>query len=151
MGNPVDGSGHVTQAALCGFAAGRLRCDELSAVAEHTARCEQCALALAEAIEARQVAAAPAGFDEEVMNRVSSPKRKKAELARFSVRVALAACITLLFIFSGALGMLGGLQEPLAKIKAPDFSAVDNINMRLQCFSEQILNMEVFLNVQETK
>ncbi len=152
MGNPIDLNGHMTQKALYDFANGRLEHDELTTAAEHVARCERCALALAEAIEARPVATAvPDGFDEETLKRISSPKGKRTELTHFSIRVALAASIALFFIFSSAWGALGGLQKPLSNIKAPDFSAVENINMRLQNFSQQILDMEVFQNAQETK
>lgn len=152
MRNPVDLNAHVTQAALDDLVNGLLAHDELATAAQHIARCEPCALALAEAIEARPAAiAVPDGFDEEVLKRISSPKGKRTELTCFSLRVALAAGIALFFVFSSAWGTLGGLQEPLSNIKAPDFSAVERINMRLQDFSQQILDMEVFQYAQETK
>ncbi len=150
MGNPVDLSGHMTKSALDEFANGTLEHDELTAAAEHIGQCEQCALALAKAIEAKP-AAPPDGFDEEVLKRISNSKGKRAELTHFSIRVALAASIALFFIFSSAWGALSRLQGPLSNIKAPDFSAVESINRQLQNFSQQILNMEVFQNAQETK
>lgn len=145
MGNPIDSNGHVTQTALTNFSNGLLEHDELIAAAKHITQCEQCALGLAQAVEARSSETViPEGFDEEVLKRISSSKRKKTELTHFSIRVALAACIALFFIFSSAWGTLGRLQEPLSNIKAPNFSAVESINMQLQNFSEQLLNMEVF-------
>lgn len=143
MNNPVDYTAHITQTALTHFLQGHLNHEELTAAAEHIAQCEQCARALANAIEAGS-AAAPIGFDEEVIKRVSSSKRERRELTRFAIRVALAACVALFFIFSSAWGAFARLQGPLSNIKAPDFTVVESINHRLQNFSLQILKMEVF-------
>lgn len=151
MENPVDQSDHITQTALLDFAAGRLKHDKLMAAAEHIAGCKQCAAGLAEAAEAKRAAVVPAGFDEQVLSRISRARKKKTELLYFSFRVALAACVALFFIFSSALDTLAGPRDSFVKINAPDFSAVESINTHLQHFSQQILNMEVFQHAQETK
>lgn len=151
MKNLIDASGHATQTALHDFAAGLLNPEELDEVAEHIADCESCALALAEAAEAEQPVLVPAGFEEEVLNRISRSGGNRAELFRFSFRVALAACITLFFVFSSAMNMLAGSRNPLAKIKAPGFSAVETINTHLRDFSQQILEMEAFKDAQKAK
>ena len=149
--NPIDQDGHVTQAALRDFAAGSLKREERMAVAQHAAGCERCALALAEAIEAKPPAAAPAGFEEEIRNRISRVGENHAELLRFSFRVALAACAALFLIFSSTWGTLADPESPFAKIKAPGFSAVENLNTHLRDFSQQLLDMEVFQNAEKTK
>lgn len=146
-----SGGHHITQKGLRDFAAGSLGPEELDAVAQHIAECEQCALALAEAIETKQPSEAPAGFEEEILDRISRSTGTRAELFRFSFRVALAACVAFLFIFSSALNTLAGCRNPLAEIKAPGFSVVENINTHLRDFSQQILEMEAFQNAQETK
>ena len=151
MKNLMDAGGHVTQTAIRDFAAGSLDPEELDEVAEHIAGCESCALALAEAVEAEQPVSVPAGFEEEVLNRIPRPGGNRAELFRFSFRVALAACITLFFVFSSAMNTITSSRNPFAKIKAPGFSAVETINTHLRDFSQQILEMEAFKNAQKAK
>lgn len=146
----IDSGGHVTQSALRDFAAGSLSHDELMEVAEHIADCEQCARSLAEMVETKQPAV-PAGFEEEVLSRISREKEKKKELLHFSFRVAIAACGTLFFVFSSTMNTLASHPNAFAQIKAPGFSAVGNINTHLRNFSQQILDMEVFNNAKETK
>lgn len=147
----IDPNGHVTPAALRDFAAGSLKPEELDQVAEHIAGCEQCALALAEAAEAQQPVEAPAGFEEEIRNRISHSGKGRAELFRFSFRVALAAGIALFFLFSGTFHALVNSRNPSAEIKAPGFSAVEKINTHLRNFSQQILEMEAFKDAKKTK
>lgn len=152
MNKPINISGHITQTLLHEFADGTLGQDALIAAAAHIAECEQCALALAEAIEAKQAANVPAGFDEEVFCRIAHLTEKKTGgLVHFSFRVALAACVSLLFIFSGTLNRLADPNHSFEKIKSPDFSVVETINTNLQNFSHKILTMEVFQHDKETK
>ena len=149
MKKRIDPNGHVTQAALRDFAAGSLNHDELMAVAEHVAVCERCASSLAELVETKQPV--PAGFEEETLNRISHAKERKTALFHFSFRVALAASIALFFVFSGTIKTLAGPRDPLVQIKAPGFSAIENINTHLREFSQQILDMEVFKNAKEAE
>ena len=147
----IDSSGHVTRAAIHDFATGSLKSEELDEVAEHIAGCESCALALAEAAEAELPVLVPAGFEEEIRNRISCSGGNRTELFRFSFRVALAACITLFFVFSSAMNTIASSRNPFAKIKAPGFSAIETINTRLRDFSQQILEMEAFKDAEKTK
>ncbi len=149
MGNPVDSNGHITQAALHDFAAGSLDSGDLAAAAEHVAACGRCASALAEIVETEQPV--PAGFEEELRNRISREEERKTELFHFSFRVALAASIALFFVFSSAISMLAGPRDPLVQIRAPGFSAIESISTHLRDFSQQILDMEVFKNAEKTK
>lgn len=151
MKNLIDPSGHVTQTALRDLAAGSLDPEELDEVAEHIAGCEFCALALVEVIKANQPVLVPAGFEEEVLKRIPRPGGNRAELFRFSFRVALAACIALFFVFSSAMNMLAGSRNPFEKIKAPGFSAVETINTNLRDFSQRILEMEAFKDAEKAK
>lgn len=150
MNNLFDPDGHVAQPTLSGFAAGDLNREELTAVAEHIAVCEQCAGALAEAVEVKPPASVPAGFEEAILNRISDSNEKRAELFHFSFRVALAACAALLLVFSSTLNAFAG-SNLFAKIKAPDSCAIEIVNTHLRDFSQQILDMEVFHHAEKTK
>ena len=151
MKNLIDPSGHVTQAAIRDFAAGSLKPGELDEVAEHIAGCGSCALALAEAAEAEQPVLVPAGFEEEVLNRLSRSGGNRAELFRFSFRVALAACIALFFVFSSAMNIITNFPNPLEKIKPPGSSVVETIDTHLRDFSQRILEMEAFKDAEKAK
>lgn len=151
MKNLIDPSGHVTRTAIRDFAAGSLKPEELDEVTEHIAGCESCTLALAEAAEAEQPVLVPAGFEEEILNRLSRLGGNRAELFRFAFRVALAACITLFFVFSSAMNTITSSRNPFEKIKAPGFSAVETINTHLRDFSQQILEMEAFKDAEKAK
>lgn len=151
MKNPIDRRGHVAKAVLTDFTAGLLTHDELMKATEHIAGCKQCALALAQAIETKQAALVPVGFDEEVLCRIRRLKEKKTEFLRFSFRVALAACVALFLIFSNTLNTLAGSDNYLKKIESFDFSVVESINTHLHCFSQRLLYMEVFQHDEETK
>lgn len=141
-----DTNHHVTQTALNDFATGSLQPEELDDVASHIAGCEQCAIALAEVLEAGEPAEVPEGFEEEISNRIYRLRQKNAEFFHFSLRVALAACITLFFVFSSVLNVFNGSRNHLINIKAPGFSVVESVSTNLRNFSQQILEMEVFKN-----
>lgn len=138
----IDVSGHVSQQILRDFACGSLQDEDLIKAAEHIAACEVCAASLAEITAVQPIA--PAGFEEEVLKKLPPNKRRMAELLQFSFRVAIAASIAFLFIFSGLMNGLANMQELQPKIESPDFSVVQNINEHLQNFSRQILHWEVF-------
>lgn len=150
MKNP-NNQVHIAQTLLDDFAAGLLKYDEMITAMEHIEGCEKCALALTEVIETKQPALAPAGFYEEVLRKITHLKENKKELLHYSFRVAIAACAALFLIFSGALNILTKPRSSIEKIESLDFSVVDNINTQLQYFSQQILDMEVFINDEETK
>lgn len=147
----IDSDGHATRAAIRAFAAGRLNPEELDEVSEHVAGCGLCARALAGEIEKGPPVPVPAGFEEEILGRLSPPRGSRAELLRFSFRVVLAACLALFFVFSSAMTAAAGARSPLAEIKAPGFSTVETINTRLRDFSQRLLKMEAFQDAEKTK
>lgn len=149
MEKQFDANGHVTKTALSKFAAGELEQSDFAGIAEHVAGCRQCAGLLADVAEEREPV--PAGFEEEVMNRISRKKKKQAKLLYFSFRVVLAASLALFIAFSSVIRVLTAPGEPLEKIRAPGFSTVESINTRLHDFSQQLLNLEVFKNAEKTK
>lgn len=134
---------HPEKQMLLDFLSGSLSREETDAVAEHLASCITCSNALAE-LASQHPHETPAGFEEEVQRRIDREKGKKTELLHFSFRVAIAACAAFFFIFFGALNTAASPQNPLAKIEAPSFSAVDTISTNLRDFSQKILHMEVF-------
>lgn len=145
----VSSNGHPTPQTLHDFMAGTLSPEDTLTAADHIASCPLCTRSLAEIAGENRVEA-PAGFEEEIESRITREKQKKSELLRFSFRVAAAACVAFFFILIGALNAVAGPLDPLAKIEAPSFSAVDNISTHLQSFSQKILDLEVFQHA-ETK
>lgn len=141
---------HPEKQTLLDFLSGSLSQEETDAVTEHLASCISCSNALAE-LASQHPRETPAGFEEEVRRRIDREKEKKSELLHFSFRVAIAACAAFFFIFLGALNAAAGPQNPLAKIEAPSFSAVDNISTQLRDFSQKILQMEVFQDAKTKK
>ena len=141
---------HPSQQTLHDFAAGSLPPEEMLTVADHIASCLPCTRSLSETA-GEHPAETPAGFEEEIENRIAREKRKKSELLHFSFRVTAAACAAFFFIFVGALDAAAGPRDPLGKIEPPGFSAVDNISVQLRDFSQKILNMEVFQHAEAEK
>lgn len=140
---------HPTQQTLRDFAASSLGQEEMRDVADHIASCVPCTRAFS-VIAGEHPAEAPAGFEEEIRSRIAREEEKKTELFRFSFRVAAAACAAFFLIFIGALNAAGP-RNPLPKIEAPSFSAVDNISTHLRDFSQKILDMEVFQHAETEK
>ena len=146
----VNQNCHPTPQTLHDFIAGTLTPEDTLTAADHIASCPLCTRALAEIAGENQVKV-PVGFEEEIKNRITLEKQKKTELLHFSFRVAAAACAAFFFIFIGALNAAAGPRDPLAKIQAPSFSAVDNISTNLRDFSQKILDMEVFQHAETEK
>jgi anti-sigma factor RsiW len=141
---------HLTEETLHSLAGGRLTAEETIAVTEHLASCPACTRRFAQ-IVGKHPAAAPAGFEEEVIRRAAQEKTKRAELLHFSFRVAAAACAAVFLIFVGGIESAAGSRLPLDKIQTPSFSAVNDISTHLRDFSQKILDMEVFRNVETEK
>lgn len=146
----TETSRHPAEQTLHSFAAGRLAAEEALAVAEHLAACPACARAFAEIAE-EHPAPVPAGFEEEVGRRAAREKTGRGELLRYSFRVTAAACAAVFLIFAGGIEAAAGLRIPFGKIEAPGFSTVDGISAHLRDFSQKILTMEVFRNVETEK
>lgn len=141
---------HLAVQTLHNLARGCLTEEETFAAAEHLAECPACAGAFAE-IAGERPFPAPAGFEEEISRRAARKKAKRAELFRYTFRVAAAACAAVFLIVIGGLESAAGRRIPFGGVKAPSFSAVDGISDHLRDFSQKILDMEGFRHAETEK
>ncbi len=128
---------------------GRLSEAEAIVALEHIGECEQCADAFAGIYHETELLALSSGFRSAVFSAVEQEKRtipavkskrddKRRELFRYGVRVSLAACITLVLLFSGTINY--GIN--LSRSIHPDFSRVNVITEDLRGFSDKLVNFK---------
>ncbi len=130
-----DARGHLTSAALDALKNGETRGGELDAQLAHLGNCAACAQRFAAGIAPEELAPLPKGFAECVRARLP---QKRAPLLGYSLRVAVAACLALLFLFSGALrGMADSSQTPSPR--APDLGFVSDFTAGMRTFSQSVL------------
>jgi hypothetical protein len=142
---------HLTEMSLKAFKEGHLDDKSLILLSEHIACCEECADALADSFNDNELAKAPLGFQEEIQNKIKNKKQNSFQFGFYSLKVAVAACIALIIVFSSQLNYLANTKLVTSYIKAPDLSIVNSINTNLYNLSEKIINMEVFNNENEKK
>lgn len=156
MSKLFDEKGHLSKVTLQALKAGTLGETELISAAEHIGDCEVCSNTFADIFDTDELSEVPSGFVEEVKNKLLTKKRNDKQLIFYSFRVAVAACITLAVIFSGALNFITNMDvkdsefKP-SEIKSSEFKIVNSINNSLQDFSQKILNMEVLENEKKKK
>ncbi len=74
--------------------------------------------------------------------RRQTPQEKKREYRRYSCRVAVAACVTLIMLFSGTFTMsMSALSQ--SRVLNPDLSMINRITQDLSDFSKEIIHWEV--------
>lgn len=133
--NDWDARGHLTGAALEALKNGETRRGELDAQLAHLGSCAACAQRFAEGYAPEELAPLPKGFAERVRARL--PQRR-APLLGYSLRVAAAACLALLFLFSGTLrGMADSSRMPSPR--APDLNFVSQFTAGMRTFSQSVL------------
>nr|PZM89916.1 MAG: hypothetical protein DIU81_01635 [[Clostridium] cellulosi] len=94
----------------------------------------------------------PHDFETELQDKIKQIETdKKRGFTLYVLRVAIAACAAIAITFSGTLNQLSGKPKIGSKIKAPDLSFVNTINQQLKDFSQNILNMEVWINAAKKK
>jgi hypothetical protein len=151
MNKLFDEKGHISKGSLLALKTGTLAETELISAAVHIGKCEGCANALANIFDTDELLEIPSGFVEEVTNKLQTKKRNDKQLIFYSFRVAVAACITLAIVFSGALNFITNIDVKAAEIKPSEFKVVNSINSSLRDFSQKILNMEVLENEEKKK
>jgi len=144
-------NGHLTKISLEGLKDGTLLDNELVLISEHICSCEACAEALAESFNESELLDAPVGFEEEVLSKIKNKKESKNEFIFYSLRVAMAACIALVFVFSSALNSVANTNIKAVNVNPASLSTVNNINRSLNDFSQKIINLEVLGNEKEKK
>ena len=138
---------HLTPDIMADLKSGRLSGAEALAALEHIGECEQCADAFAGIYHETELLELPPGFRSAVFSAVEKEKRtapvvkskkddKRRELFSYSFRVSIAACITLVLLFSGTINY--GIN--LSRSIHPDLSRVNVITEDLRGFSDKLVN-----------
>nr|WP_202117402.1 hypothetical protein [Clostridium chromiireducens] len=141
--------GHLTEEVLKILKFDRLRDEELIFILEHISACEECAGAFADSFKENELTEAPSGFQEKVQIRIKDKKRRNIQFNFYCVKVAVAASIALMMVFSNGLNSLANSKANY--VKPPDLSVLNSVNANLNNFSEKIIKLEVFINDKEKK
>jgi hypothetical protein len=140
---------HLTPDIMADLKSGRLSEAEAVAALEHIGECEQCADAFAGTYHETELLELPPGFRSAVFSAVEKEKRtipvvkskrddKRRELFSYGFRVSIAACITLVLLFSGTINY--GIN--LSRSIHPDLSRVNVITEDLRGFSDKLVNFK---------
>jgi len=151
MSIPVDDIRHLSEYDMKALREGALHESELLALSDHLSVCGLCAGKFAASFGEEELLAVPFGFGENIMARLKPGKEDKKQLFFYSVRVAVAACVALIFVFSGALNFLADLDSKIKGYEVKGQYVADVVNMGFQDFSKKILKLEVFVNENEKK
>jgi hypothetical protein len=151
MNNIFDEQGHLSKDTFQTLKSGTLSELEMLSLVTHIGDCEYCADAYANVFDSDELIEVPSGFEEEIKSKLQPRIVKNKQLVFYSLRVAVAACITLAIIFSGVLNLITNVNAKALQIKPSDFSIVNSINTNLKGFSEKILNLEVQENEKKKK
>jgi hypothetical protein len=145
----LNQDGHLAEKTLEALKSGLLDNDELILVSEHISECEKCAGYFANSFNDKDLAEAPLGFEEEIQSKVKRKKESDIQLVFYSLRVTIAACMALVFVFSNTLNFTKDTK--MSSIKPLNLSIVNSINADLNSFSQKLINLEVFNNEKEKK
>ncbi|WP_251862065.1 hypothetical protein [Clostridium sp. Marseille-Q2269] len=141
--------GHLTEYTIKSLKFGTLKDEELILVLDHISDCEKCAGIFADSFENDELAQAPLGFEEKVQIKIKSNKENNIQFNRYCARVAIAASIALIMVFSNGLNFLASTK--VNHVKPLNLSFINSINSNLNTFSEKIIKMEVFNNDKKEK
>ena len=144
-------NGHLTKTSLNGLKEGSLNDDELILISEHICHCEGCANALADSFNDNELVEAPSGFQQEVLSKIKQKKEGKTQFVFYSLRVAMAASIALIFVFSNTLNSVANTKNKTLDVTPISLSTINTINRSLNDFSQKLINMEVFNNEKRSK
>lgn len=151
MSIPVYNAGHLSECDLQALKEGTLHEAKILALSEHMSDCMMCAGRFAACFGEDELLEVPAGFRENIVNRLRPEKEDKRQMLFYSVRVAVAACLTLIFIFSGVLNFIQGMESKIEGYGVEGLYLADSVNSGFQNFSKKVLDLEVFINENEKK
>jgi hypothetical protein len=137
---------HLTNISLKALKEGSLSDNELILLSEHISYCEGCASLLANSFNDNELAEAPLGFEQEILCKIKKKKENNKMFVFYSLRVAVAASIALMFVFSNGLNFLANTKTKTLEINPMSLSTINTINKSLNNFSQKIINLEVFNN-----
>ena len=141
--------GHLTEEILKALKFDILQDEELISVLTHISDCQKCAGRFADSFEDDELTDAPLGFEEKVQIKIKGTKQSNIQFSVYCVKVAVAASIALMMVFSNGLNSLASTKKNY--VKPLDLSIVNLVNANLNTFSEKIIKLEVFNNDKEKK
>lgn len=141
--------GHLTEETLKALKFDSLKDEELISVLEHISECQKCAGAFADSFNEDELAEAPLGFEEKVQIKMKGKKQSNIQFGFYCAKVAIAASIALMMVFSNGLNFLANSKTNY--VKPLDLSIANSVNAQLNTFSEKIIKLEVFNNDKEKK
>lgn len=144
-----DKEGHLTEEILNVLKFDILQDEELISVLTHISDCQKCAGSFADSFTDDELAEAPLGFEEQVQIKIKGKKQSNIQFSFYCVKVAVAASIALMMVFSNGLNSM--VNTKTNYVKPPDLSIVNSVNANLNNFSEKIIKLEVFNNDKEKK
>lgn len=147
----INEDGHLTEMSFNALKNGSLDDESLILVSEHISDCEKCASVLADSFNDNELAKIPLGFEEEIKEKIKTKNQSNFQFGFYSLKVAIAACVALIIVFSNELNFVANTKIGTSCIKTPDLSIVNSINTNLNNFSQKIINMEVYNNEKEKK
>lgn len=163
--NRGERKGHLSQETLRRLKMGILTPLEKIDALSHIGRCAVCAYSFSESYEQTELLELPPQFasgvekklselrvtaapfllgkraGEELENSLGKRDLKK-EYRRYSCRVAIAACVALLLLFSGTFNE-GMNAITKSKVLNPDLSRVNQLTQSLSDFSKELVHREV--------
>lgn len=150
MSEIFDETGHLKIATLNLIKEQKLNSLDLDEALNHICTCDICAMMLSDSFEENDLADAPSGFQEETIGRFKKKKDKNREFLFYSFRVAVAACISLIIVFTSSSNLIKS-NMGMFQVKSPNAKIVNSINTKLSDFSQKIVNTEVFYNEKEKR
>ncbi len=144
-------NGHLTKVSLKSLKEGSLSDYELVLISEHVCHCEGCADALANSFDDNELVEAPLGFEAEILSKIKKKKESNTQFVFYSLRVAIAASIALMFVFSNALNFVANTKVKTLTVPTISLGTINTINKSLNDFSQKLINMEVFNNEKQKK
>ncbi len=138
--------GHLADTTLKALKFDILKDEELISVLQHISGCQKCAGSFADSFKDEELADAPLGFQEKLQIKIKCKKQSNIQFSFYCVKVAVAASIALMMVFSNGLNFLANTKTNYDKPKPLDLSIVDSVNENLNTFSKKIINLEVFNN-----
>ena len=142
---------HLTKMSLDALKEGSLSDNDLIFISEPICNCEGCANALADSFNDNELIEAPLDFEQEVLSKIKKKKENKTQFVFYSLRVAMAASIALMFVFSNALNFIANTKNKTLDVTPMSLSTINTINRSLNDFSQKLINMEVFSNEKRKK
>lgn len=136
--------GHLTEDTVKLLKLGTLKDEELISILEHISDCQECASVFADSFEDDELAEAPLGFEEKVQIKIKNKKESNTHFNLYCARVAIAASIALIMVFSNGLSFIANTKTN--HVKPLDLSFINSFNSNLNTLSEKIIKMEVFNN-----